>query len=141
MKITFAKTELNNKTDTGRKLEELTPEFKDISKNYNEDEIFSLVLSAIRANDANVVDTKETKGRTHYIVDSEKVRYWIEKRLVPNTIQISVEDKELLKLLIFSLATPYKMLEGEIKATKSEKVQQGERYILNNSLLKSSRRK
>src|SRR3989338_2120092 len=125
MKITFAKTELNNKTDTGRKLEELTPEFKDISKNYNEDEIFSLVLSAIRANDANVVDTKETKGRTHFIVDSEKVRYWIEKRLVPNTIQISVEDKELLKLLIFSLATPYKMLEGEIKATKSEKVQRG----------------
>ena len=65
-----------------------------------------------------------------YIVDPEKIKSWIEKRLVPNTIQISTDDKELLKLLIFSLAMPYKMLKGETRATMTEKIRRGEeRYF------------
>lgn len=123
--IIFTKTELGNKTEIRRKLGKFIPIFGAISKIYNEDEIFSLVLSTIRANEANVVDTKKTKSRTQYIVDSEKIKNWIERRLVPSTIQISVEDKELLKLLIFSLAMPYKMLKGETRATMTEKVRRG----------------
>lgn len=45
MKITFAKTELNSKAKIRVKLEESLSAFKDISKYYNEDEIFSLILS------------------------------------------------------------------------------------------------
>ncbi|HHT9153521.1 MAG TPA: hypothetical protein ACFYEM_08335, partial [Candidatus Hypogeohydataceae bacterium YC40] len=130
MTIIFTKTELNNKTEIRGKLEEFTSTFKDISGNYNEDEIFSLVLSAIRVNEMNVVDIKKIKGRTQYIVDPEKIKYWIERRLVPNTLQISADDKELLKLLIFSLAIPYKMLRGETRAPMNAKVRRGEeRYF------------
>ncbi len=125
MKITFTKTELNSKTKIRAKLKESLSAFKDISKYYNEDEIFSLILSAIRVNELNIIEIEKIRNRTQYIVDTEKVKYWIDKRLFPNTVQISTDDKELLKLLIFSLAMPYKMLKGETKATMSEKVQRG----------------
>lgn len=125
MSITFTKTELGNKAEIRRKLEEVIPIFGAISKIYNENEIFSLILSTIRANEANVVDMEKVKSRTQYIVDSEKIKYWIEERLVPNTIRIGVDDKELLRLLIFSLAMPYKMLKGETRATMSEKTRRG----------------
>jgi len=125
MIITLTKTDLSSKSRIRRKLERSISGFGDVSRYYNEDEIFSLVLSAIRANEMNIVEIKKVKSRTQYIIDTQKVKYWIEKRLVPNTIEISPDDKEFLKLLAFSLAMPYKMLKGETKATMSEKVQRG----------------
>ncbi|PIU65123.1 MAG: hypothetical protein COS84_07365 [Armatimonadetes bacterium CG07_land_8_20_14_0_80_40_9] len=125
MKITFTKTELNSKSKIKEKLEEFISSDKDISRCYNENELFSLILSAIRVNEANIVDIEKVRNRTQYIIDTEKIKYWIERRLLPNTIQISTDDKELLKLLIFSLAMPYKMLKGETRATMSEKTRRG----------------
>ena len=125
MIITLTKTDLKSKSKIRRKLERLIPVFRDISKYYNEDEIFSLVLSVIRVNEMNIVEIEKVKNRTKYSIDTEKIKYWIEKRLVPNTIKISLDDKEFLKLIAFSLAMPYKMLRGETKATMSEKVQRG----------------
>ncbi len=125
MKITFTKTELSNKPKIRKKLEEFISASKDISRYYNEDEIFSLILSAIRVNEMNIVDTETFRNRMRYIIDTEKIKYWIERKLVPNTVQITTDDKELLKLLIFSLAMPYKMLKGETRATMSEKVRRG----------------
>lgn len=130
MTIIFTKTALNNRTEIKGKLESFISIFKNISKNYNEDEIFRLVLSAIGVNEMNVVDIRKIKSRMQYVIDPEKIKSWIERRLVPNTLQISTEDKELLKLLIFSLAMPYKMLKGETRATMNEKVRRGEeRYF------------
>jgi len=126
MKITFTKTELNSKTKIRKKLEEFISAFKDVSGYYNEDEIFSLILSAIRVNEMNIIDIETFRNRQRYIVDTKKVKYWIERKLLPNTIQISTDDRELLKLLIFSLAMPYKMLKGEARATMSEKMESGE---------------
>lgn len=125
MKIVFTKTDLNSKTKIRGKLEEFVPEFKDTSRYYNENEIFSLVLSAIRANEVNIVEIQRIAKRTQYAVDTEKIKHWIESILLPNTVQINTDDKELLKLLIFSLAMPYKMLKGETRATMSEKVRRG----------------
>lgn len=125
MKIIFSKTDLNNKTKIRNKLEEFLSAFKDISKYYNEDEVFSLILSAIRVNEENIIEIEKIRNKIQYNVDTEKIKYWIDKKLFPNTIQISTDDKELLKLLIFSLAMPYKMLKGETKATMSEKVRRG----------------
>jgi len=125
MKIVFTKTDLNNKIKIRRKLEKFIPEFKETSRYYNENEIFSLVLSAIRANEVNIVEIQQIAKRTQFVVDTEKIRHWIEGILLPNTIQINTDDKELLKLLIFSLAMPYKMLKGETRATMSEKVRRG----------------
>lgn len=126
MNIILNKPELNSKTKIRKKLEEFITVFKDISRYYNEDEVFNLILSVIRINEANIVDIEKVRTRIQYIIDTEKIKYWIEKRLLRNTIQISTDDKELLKLLIFSLAMPYKMLKGETKATMSEKVRRRE---------------
>lgn len=125
MKVIFTKTELSSKAKIRRKLEEFIPMFKDVSRYYNEDEIFSLVLSAIRVNELNIVDIQKIGSRIKYILDTERIKHWIEKRLFPNTICINADDKELLSLLIFSMAMPYKMLKGETKATMSEKVRRG----------------
>lgn len=113
MKIIFNKTQLNSETKIRGKLEEFIPEFKDISRYYNENEILSLVLSAIRANEVNIVEIQQMAKRTQYIVDTDKIKHWIEGVLLPNTVQIKTDDKELLKLLIFSLAMPYKMLDRQ----------------------------
>lgn len=125
MKIAFTKTELNSKTKIRKKLKQSISIFKDISRYYNEDEIFSLILSAIRANEMNIVHIETVRNRLQYIVDTERIKYWIERKLLPNTVQIGIDDRELLKLLIFSLAMPYKMLKGETRATMSEKVRRG----------------
>lgn len=125
MKILLTKTELNSKSKIRGKMKEFLSPFKDVSRYYNEDEIFCLILSIIRTNEANIVDIQKTKNRTQYNVDVEKVKDWIKRRLVPNTIQIGVEDKELLNLLIFSLSMPYKMLKGQTRATMTEKVRRG----------------
>jgi len=125
MIITLTKTDLNSKLRIRRKLERFIPVFKDISKYYNEDEIFSLVLSIIRVNEMNIVGIEKVRNRVKYNIDTEKIKYWIEKRLVPNTIKISLDNKEFLKLIAFSLAMPYKMIKDETKATMSEKVQRG----------------
>lgn len=125
MKILFTKTELNSKTKIREKLSGYISAFKDISKYYNEEEIFSLIPSAIRMNEMNIVDVEKFRNRQRYIVETEKIKYWIEKKLLPNTVQINADDKEFLKLLIFSLAMPYKMLKGETRATMSEKVRRG----------------
>jgi predicted RNase H-related nuclease YkuK (DUF458 family) len=106
-------------------MKEFLSPFKDVSRYYNEGEIFSLILSIIRTNEANIVDIQKIKNRTQYNVDIEKVKDWIKTRLVPNTIQIGVEDKELLNLLIFSLSMPYKMQKGQTRATMTEKVRRG----------------
>ena len=63
MTIIFTKTELNNKTKIRRKLENFTLTFRNTPKNYNEDEISSLVLSAIRANEMGGVDIKKSKAK------------------------------------------------------------------------------
>ncbi|MBS3920439.1 MAG: hypothetical protein KG012_16325 [Deltaproteobacteria bacterium] len=98
MKIIFNKTQLNSEPKIRGKLEEFIPEFKDISRYYNENEMFSLVLSAIRANEANIVEIQQIAKRTQYAVDTEKIKHWIEGILLPNTVQINTDDKELLKL-------------------------------------------
>jgi hypothetical protein len=125
VKVILTKTALNSKLKVREKLETLLPLFEAGSQYYSKKDIFQLILSLIRANEMNVVDISETKSRTLYNIDTEKIIRWIEKKLVPNTILISVDDKELLKLLIFSLAMPYKMLRGETRATMSEKVRRG----------------
>lgn len=127
MTITLSKTDLRNKSRLRKTLNEHIRLWKGISGPYNEDQIFSLILSAIRANEMNMVEIQGTKNRVIYNLDDNKVRFWIENKLLPNTLEISVDDNELLNLLILSLAMPYKMFKGETKATTTEKVRRGKK--------------
>lgn len=120
MIITATKTEVRSKRVLSTKLKQVIPQFTSLSKYYSDEEIFSLVLSAIRTNDFDVDSVQKTGRREIHSIDMGKIEEWIKKRLVPNTILITVEDKELLKLLVFSLAMPYKMLLGETRATQTE---------------------
>ena len=130
MKVIFTKTELKSKSKIREKLSDYISDFKEASICYRENDIFNLVLSALRANEWNIVDIEISGNREKHIVDIERITDWIEKKVVPNTIEIGPDETDLLKLMIFSLAMPYKMLTGETRATMTEKVQRGnERYF------------
>lgn len=72
MKIVFTKTDANSKTKIREKLEKFVREFKDTSTYYNENEIFSVVLSAIRANEFNIVEIQQIATRIQYVVDGNQ---------------------------------------------------------------------
>jgi len=123
--ITFSKTELANKAKIRSKLEDYIPLFSKTS-NYSEDEIFHLILSAIRTNERNIITTVKYKNREKYDLDVQRVEDWIKEKVVPNTVAMKADEVDLLKLMVFSLAMPYKMLKGETRATMNEKRPRGE---------------
>jgi len=120
MMITFSNTELKTKSKIRIKLASYIPSFS-ATANYSEDAIFHLVLSAIRANEWNILNTTKYRGREAYNLDVQRVKSWIKEKVVPNTVIIKTDEVDLLKLTIFSLAMPYKMLKGETRATMTEK--------------------
>lgn len=125
MTITFSKTELNNKAKTRSKLEDYIPLLSKTS-NYSEDEIFHLILSAIRTNEWGIISPVKYRNREKYNLDIQRVGNWIKEKVIPNTVTIKTDEADLLKLMVFSLAMPYKMLKGETRATMSKKGGRGE---------------
>jgi len=121
MKVIFTKTEWRTKSAIREKLSDYVSSFKEASIYYREDDIFNLVLSALRANESSIVNIEIAENREKHVVDIERIIDWIEKKVVPNTVKIGPDEIDLLKLMIFSLAMPYKMLKGETRATMTEK--------------------
>ena len=69
------------------------------------------------------VEAIKRKGRVElHDIDTRKIKDWTENKVIPNTVEIKADEIDLLKLLVFSLAMPYKMLKGQTKATMTEKV-------------------
>ncbi len=121
MNIIFTKTALKSRSKTREKLNDYISDLRESSIYYNEESIFSLILSALRVNEWNIIDIERHKSREKYIVDIERIKNWIEEKVAPNTVEIGPDEIDLLKLMIFSLAMPYKMLKGETRATMTEK--------------------
>ena len=121
MTLLLTKTELRNKSKIKEKLAEYLPSFRKIADHYSEDEVFHLVLSAISVNEYDAVHVEKYRSREKYHLNYKKIEDWIKEKLVPNTILIGPNDSDLLKLVIFSLAMPYKMLKGGTRATMTEK--------------------
>jgi len=126
MIISCTKTELNSKPKIRAKLAEVVSECNKLF-GCSEDETFSLILSAIRAEEWNIVSIEEYGNRKLYNIDSDRIKSWINEKVIPNTVQVKTEDVDLLKLTVFSLAMPYKMLKGETKATMTEKIGRSKR--------------
>lgn len=125
--ITLTSSEFKSKDKTREKLRNELPRFKSLSKYYNEDEIFGIIISAIRVNDFDIVNTSKTGRKIEYNINIEKIEQWIKEKLIPNTIIIDTDSEEFLKFLTFCLAMPYKMLSGETKATLSELTQRNKK--------------
>lgn len=93
---------------------------------YSEDEIFHLILSAIRTYEWGIIKPERYGTRERYNLNVQKAQDWIREKVVPNTVTIKADEIDLLKLMVFSLAMPYKMLKGETRATMSKKRRRGE---------------
>jgi hypothetical protein len=81
------------------------------------DELGDLLLSICRANDFNVIKTQKRK----FLMKEENVLKWIEEKLIPNTVIMSIGDEDVIRLLIFCIEITYQMFEGGTKATVTQK--------------------
>jgi len=81
------------------------------------DEIGELLLSAFRANDFNVVQKKGNKLE----IINDNVLGWIKEKLLPGTVILSIDDEDLIRLLIFCIEITYSMFSGGTRATTTQK--------------------
>ncbi|MGQ9846804.1 MAG: hypothetical protein ACUVQP_04790 [Bacteroidales bacterium] len=85
--------------------------------NFDDEEFGDLLLSACRSNDFNVVNRQGNR----MFLDEEKVLDWLDKKLLPNTIIIRLDDEDIVRLLIFCIEITYQMFAGGTKATVTAK--------------------
>ena len=93
----------------------------EILSRYNIDfdikEIGDLLLSICRCNDFNVISKKGNK----MFLDDTKVREWIDRKLIPNTVIMKMDDEDVVRLLVFCLEITYQMFAGGTRATTTQK--------------------
>lgn len=85
--------------------------------NFDDEEISELLLSTCRSNDFNVVNRQ---GNRMFLEES-KVLDWLDKKLLPNTVIIRLDDEDIVRLLIFCIEITYQMFAGGTKATVTAK--------------------
>lgn len=124
--IVFTKTELRSRKKTTAKVGPYLKQLQSVLGPYDQDEILRHIISEIRlaliSGGSEILGQVRTKARSRYIMDINRVKEWIQNRLVPNTVIVTLDQEELLRLLAFSLAMPYKMFAGETRATITELV-------------------
>jgi hypothetical protein len=81
------------------------------------EEVGDLLLSACRSNDFDIV---LVQGKCH-LLQEEKVWEWFDKKIIPNTVVLGLDDEDVLRLLIFSIEMTYQMFLGGTRATVSAK--------------------
>ncbi len=84
---------------------------------FDVEELSDLLLSVCRSNDFNVI--KFQKNRT--FLDEDKVLKWVKEKLIPNTVIVSIDDEDLVRLLIFCIEITYQMFAGGTRATVTQK--------------------
>lgn len=85
--------------------------------NFDDEEISGLLLSACRSNDFNVINRQKNR----LFLDENKVLDWLENKLIPSTIIMRLDDKDVVRLLIFCIEITYQMFAGGTKATITAK--------------------
>ena len=81
------------------------------------EEIGDLLLSICRSNDFNVICQEGKK----MFLDESKVQEWIDKKLIPNTVIVNLDDEDIIRLLVFCLEITYQMFGGGTRATVTQK--------------------
>lgn len=96
----------------------LTPRVKEL---YSIDELKALILSACKTDDFEVCNVSKQRNRITTRWNEEQILKWINEKLIPNTVMLSFNDEEIIKLLLFSIEFSFSMLEGKTRATKTQK--------------------
>jgi len=104
MSVTIVTTELTSETKLRNKLGNSIQAMSEAS-GYSKDDVFGLILSAVRDEGW---ETTEDEGR-RYELSAQRIRNWMNKRVIPNTVNLSYEP-DLSRLLVFSMALSYKVL-------------------------------
>lgn len=84
---------------------------------FDVEELSELLLSVCRSNDFNVIKTQ----RNGLFLAEDKVLNWVREKLIPNTVITSIDDEDLIRLLIFCIEITYQMFGGGTKATVTQK--------------------
>jgi len=116
------KGDLNSPSRFRNRLYDYIAEVKeDILNHYNVEfsfeEIGDLLISVCRSNDFGVMRYQNDK----MFLDEEKFWRWVDKKLIPNTITVSLGDEDVVRLLIFCIEITYQMFGGGTKATITQK--------------------
>jgi hypothetical protein len=119
--IPILKKELDSPTIFERKFGKYLQDIKkQISKagiDFEDEELNSLILSACRANDLNVIKCEGSKR----FLDESQLLTWVNKKLLPNTVVLSLDDEDIIRLLIFCIEITYQMFAGGTRATVTQK--------------------
>lgn len=121
-KMDITKSDLNSPGKFKEKLHDYIVALRTkISKTYNIEfdieEIGDLLLSVCRSNDFNVIDQKGNK----MFLNELQIQKWIDKKLIPNTVIVNLNDEDVVRLLIFCFEITYQMFSGGTRATVTEK--------------------
>ena len=84
---------------------------------FDYEEIGDLLLSVCRSNDFNVIEREGNK----IFLNDDRVWNWINKKLIPNTVIVNLDDEDVVRLLIFCLEITYQMFGGGTRATVTQK--------------------
>ena len=116
------------KSETAKKkakegLEKIIKEIPEIINQspYTEEEIKDLLLSACLSSDFKVCEVYKKGRKIHVDWNKKNIKSWFEKKLIPNTVILSLEDSDILELLLFSIEFAFCILEGKTKATRTQK--------------------
>jgi len=116
------KGELNSPTKFKAKLSEDIQRLRRMiqekhSMDFDDEELSELLLSACRSNDFDVIFQQENK----MFLAEDRVLDWINKKLLPNTVIIRLDDEDIIRLLIFCIEITYQMFAGGTRATVTAK--------------------
>ncbi|MEO0179652.1 MAG: hypothetical protein ABIL89_00495 [candidate division WOR-3 bacterium] len=116
------KSELNSPSAFKKRKKEYVGSLQEIIKKesgivFDIDELSELLLSVCRSNDFNVISYQGSKA----FLDENRVLKWIREKLIPNTMIVSIDDEDIIRLLIFCIEITYQMFAGGTRATITQK--------------------
>lgn len=119
--IPILKSELDSPTKFEKKFREylqtLKKQIGELGVDFEIEELNSLILSACRANDFNIIKLKGAKR----FLDESRLLAWVKEKLLPNTVVLSLDDEDVIRLLIFCIEITYQMFAGGTRATVTQK--------------------
>ena len=130
------KGELNSASKfKGKSSEYIQSLRRTIQENYgidfDDDELGNLLLSACRSNDFDVIFQQGNK----MFLNEDRVLDWINKKLLPNTVIVRLDDENVMRLLIFCIEITYQMFAGGTRATVTAKGFRGRRRTFESILV------
>jgi hypothetical protein len=118
----ISKDDLNSPTKFNRKLQGYLQTLKEKIRgekgvDFEVKELGELILSACRTNDFDVIDHRGDR----MLLNESRVLHWVEEKLLPNTVILSIDDEDVIRLLIFCIEITYRMFAGGTRATTTQK--------------------